>query len=79
LPDYKSSPIDAFLSASSTMPIDFSLSASNQTSIDTLLPAYHTRPTDDPLPGYGWAPVAGSCEHGNEPSGSIRGNKYLTT
>jgi len=22
-------------------------------------------------------PVAGSCEHGNEPSGSIRGSEFL--
>jgi hypothetical protein len=25
----------------------------------------------------GQGPVAGSCEHGNEPSGSIKGGKFL--
>jgi hypothetical protein len=25
--------------------------------------------------GSGWGPVAGSCEHGNEPSGSIKGGE----
>jgi hypothetical protein len=25
------------------------------------------------LSGFGQGPVAGSCEHGNEPSGSIKG------
>jgi hypothetical protein len=27
--------------------------------------------------GSGWGQVAGSCEHGNEPSGSIKGEKFL--
>jgi hypothetical protein len=27
--------------------------------------------------GSGWGSVAGSCEHGNEPSGSIKGGKFL--
>jgi hypothetical protein len=27
--------------------------------------------------GSGWGPVAGSCEHGNEPSGSIKYGKFL--
>jgi hypothetical protein len=27
--------------------------------------------------GSGWGPVAGSCEHGNEPSGSIKGGEFL--
>jgi hypothetical protein len=27
--------------------------------------------------GSGWGPVAGSCEHGNEPSGSIKGREFL--
>jgi hypothetical protein len=27
--------------------------------------------------GSGYEPVAGSCEHGNEPSGSIKGGKFL--
>jgi hypothetical protein len=30
---------------------------------------------DSSDPGYG--PVAGSCEHGNESSGSIKGRKFL--
>jgi hypothetical protein len=25
----------------------------------------------------GWGPVAGSCEHGNEHSGSVKGDGYL--
>jgi len=24
-----------------------------------------------------WGPVAGSCEHGNEPSGSIKGGEFF--
>jgi hypothetical protein len=27
--------------------------------------------------GSGWGSVAGSCEHGNEPSGSIKDEKFL--
>jgi hypothetical protein len=27
--------------------------------------------------GSGWRPVAGCCEHGNEPSGSIKGMEFL--
>jgi hypothetical protein len=27
--------------------------------------------------GSGWGPVEGSCEHGNEPSSSIRGGEFL--
>jgi len=27
--------------------------------------------------GSGWGPVAGSCEHGNEPSGSIEGGEFV--
>jgi hypothetical protein len=27
--------------------------------------------------GSGYGPVAGSCEHGNEPSGSIKGWEFL--
>jgi hypothetical protein len=27
--------------------------------------------------GSGWVPVAGTCEHGNEPSGSIKGEEFL--
>jgi len=27
--------------------------------------------------GSGWSPVAGSCEHGNEPSGSVKGDGVL--
>jgi hypothetical protein len=27
--------------------------------------------------GSGWGPVAGSCEEGNEPSGSIEGGEFL--
>jgi hypothetical protein len=27
--------------------------------------------------GLGWGPVAGSCERGNEPSGSMKGEKFL--
>jgi hypothetical protein len=27
--------------------------------------------------GSGWGPVAGSCEHDNEPSGSIKGGDFL--
>jgi hypothetical protein len=27
--------------------------------------------------GSEWGPVAGSCEHGNEPSGSIKGREFL--
>jgi hypothetical protein len=27
--------------------------------------------------GLGWAPVAGSCEHGNELSGSIKGSDFF--
>jgi len=30
-------------------------------------------------PGSGWEPVAGSCEHSNEPSGSIKGQTFLTS
>jgi hypothetical protein len=29
------------------------------------------------LSGSGYGPVVGSCRHGNEPSGSIRGGKFL--
>jgi hypothetical protein len=29
--------------------------------------------------GSGKRPVAGSCEHGNEPSGSIKGKEFLTS
>jgi len=29
------------------------------------------------LSGSGYGPVAGSCEHGNEPSGSINCGKFL--
>jgi len=29
------------------------------------------------LSGSGWRPVAGPCEHGNEPSSSIKGRKFL--
>jgi hypothetical protein len=29
--------------------------------------------------GSGQVPVAGSCEHGTETSGSIRGGKFLTS
>jgi hypothetical protein len=29
--------------------------------------------------GSGWGPVAGCCEHGNEPSGSIKGGEFLTS
>jgi hypothetical protein len=25
----------------------------------------------------GWGPVAGSCEHVNDPSGTIKGRKFL--
>jgi hypothetical protein len=28
--------------------------------------------------GSGYRPVAGSCEHGNEPSGSIKGREFLS-
>jgi hypothetical protein len=28
-------------------------------------------------PGSGQSPVAGSCEHGNGPSGSIQGGEFL--
>jgi hypothetical protein len=27
--------------------------------------------------GSGWGPMAGSCEHGNERSGSIKGGEFL--
>jgi hypothetical protein len=27
--------------------------------------------------GLGWGPVAGLCEHGNEPSGSIKGGEFF--
>jgi hypothetical protein len=27
--------------------------------------------------GSGWGSVAGSCEHGNEPSGSIKRGEFL--
>jgi hypothetical protein len=27
--------------------------------------------------GSGYGPVAGSCKHGNEPSGSIKGGEFL--
>jgi hypothetical protein len=27
--------------------------------------------------GSGWELVAGSCEHGNDSSGSVRGKEYL--
>jgi hypothetical protein len=27
--------------------------------------------------GSGWETVAGSCEHSNEPSGSIKGGEFL--
>jgi hypothetical protein len=27
--------------------------------------------------GLGWGPAAGSCEHDNEPSGSIKGEEFL--
>jgi len=27
--------------------------------------------------GSGWGPAADSCEHRNEPSGSIKGREYL--
>jgi len=30
-----------------------------------------------PSPGSGHGPVAGSCEHSNEPSGSIKGREFL--
>jgi hypothetical protein len=29
------------------------------------------------MPGSGLGPVAGCCEHGNEPSGSIKGSEFL--
>jgi hypothetical protein len=29
--------------------------------------------------GSGQEPVTGCCEHGNEPSGSIKGVKFLTS
>jgi hypothetical protein len=27
--------------------------------------------------GSGWGPVVGCCEHGNEPSGSVRGGEFF--
>jgi hypothetical protein len=27
--------------------------------------------------GSGWGPVVGSCEHGNEPSGSVKCGEFL--
>jgi hypothetical protein len=30
-----------------------------------------------PTNGAGYGPVTASCEHGNQPSGSIRGEKFL--
>jgi hypothetical protein len=27
--------------------------------------------------GSGWRPVAGRCEHGNEPSDSIKGGEFV--
>jgi hypothetical protein len=30
------------------------------------------------LSGSGWGPEASSCEHGNKPSGSIKGGSFLT-
>jgi hypothetical protein len=28
-------------------------------------------------PASGWGPMAGPCEHGNEPSGSIKDGEFL--
>jgi hypothetical protein len=29
--------------------------------------------------GLGYGPVSGSCEHGDEPSGSIKGEEFLSS